>query len=79
MEIGELSSICTLAKNEESAIRERLKQVQIKIDELPYLMQRIELSIERDALRQELLSAENKHGNLLSEMEFVKNKTVVQD
>lgn len=79
MKIGNLRSIHILAINEEAAIRERLEHVQIEMSELPYLTQRIELSNERDVLRQELLNAEIKQGNLLREMEFVKNKTVAQD
>jgi len=79
MKIGNLRSLQLLARNEEAAILERLEQVQIEMSELPYLIQRIELSKERDVLLQELRNAEIKQGNLLREIEFVKSKTVAQD
>lgn len=79
MKIGNLRSLHLLARNEEAAILERLAQVEVEMSELQYLTQRIELSNERDVLRQELRNAEIKQGNLLREIEFVKNKTVDQD
>lgn len=79
MKIGNLRSLHLLARNEEAAILGRLAQVEVEMSELPYLIQRIELSKEGDVLRQELRNAEIKQGNLLREIEFVKNKTVGQD
>lgn len=68
-----MDSIYALAINEESAIREMLEQVQIEMSEFPYLIQRVELSNERDVLRQELRNAEIKTENLMHEIDFAKN------